>query len=191
MRSTLTRFVLPLTRRTRLAALALATVASLTSGTVLAAPSYAAGARVVHLTAFEHRLLSLMNTDRKSQGLHPLTVAACAEDFARQWTQTMARRDLLEHNPALKQLWSKRLCRNASTLAENIGVAGTDADSLFAAYMASPQHRANILNPRLRYVGIGSWQLSDGSVFNTVDFSNGGSPAYVKVRHLGQGLSTP
>ena len=171
--------------------LALATAGSLVGGSMLATPSYAAGVRVVHLTSFEHRLLALMNADRTARGLHPLTVAACAEDFARQWTQTMARRDVLEHNPLLDQLWSKRLCRNASKLAENIGVAGTDPDTLYAAYMASPGHRANILDPKLRYVGIGSWQLSDGSVFNTVDFSNGASPAYVQVKYLGQGLRTP
>lgn len=190
MRPILTRFVLP-TRRVRVAVFALATAASVLTGSVLATPSYATGTKVVHLTSFEHRLLDLMNVDRIARGLHPLTVAACAEDFARQWTQTMARRDLLEHNPALKKLWSKGLCRNASKLAENIGVAGTNPDALYAAYMASPGHRANILNPKLRYVGIGSWQLPDGSVFNTVDFSNGASPAYVTVKHLGQGLHTP
>jgi uncharacterized protein YkwD len=175
----------------RVAVLALATAGSVLAGSVLATPSYAAGVRVVHLTAFEHRLLKLMNADRTARGLHPLTVAACAEDFARQWTQTMARRDVLEHNPALKRLWSRGMCRNASRLAENIGVAGTDPDALYKAYMASPGHRANILNPKLRFVGIGSWQLSDGSVFNTVDFSNGASPAYKTVKHLGQGLRTP
>jgi uncharacterized protein YkwD len=190
LRPILTRFV-PSFRRVRVAMLALATVGSLVSGSVLASPSYAAGGRVVHLTAFEHRLLKLMNDDRTARGLRPLTVAACAEDFARQWTQTMARRDLLQHNPALKKLWSRGMCRNASKLAENIGVAGTNPDALYKAYMASPGHRANILNPRLRYVGIGSWQLRDGLVFNTVDFSNGASPAYVTVKHLGQGLRTP
>jgi uncharacterized protein YkwD len=190
MRPTLTRFVLPI-RRVRLAVLTLATAASLAATALVATPSYAATTRVVHLTKFEHRLLALMNHDRAVRRLHPLTVAPCAEDFARQWTQTMAHRDLLEHNPALKTMWSRSLCRNASKVAENIGVAGTDPDTLYAAYMRSPAHRANILDPKLRYVGIGSWQLADGSVFNTIDFSNGGSPAYVKVKHLGQGLRTP
>jgi uncharacterized protein YkwD len=175
----------------RLAVLAVMTAATVVVTTLGAAPTYASTARTIHLTAFEHRLLRLMNHDRTIRGLHPLTVAPCAEDFARQWTKVMAQRDVLEHNPALTKLWSKSNCRDASKVAENIGVAGTDPDVLYAAYMNSPEHRANILDPKLRYVGIGSWERSDGSVFNTVDFSNGGSPAYVTVKHLGQGLSSP
>jgi uncharacterized protein YkwD len=103
LRPILTRFGLPI-RRVRVAVLALATAGSLVGGSVLATPSYAGAVRVVHLTSFEHRLLKLMNADRTARGLHPLTVAACAEDFARQWTQAMARRDVLEHNPSLKKM---------------------------------------------------------------------------------------
>jgi uncharacterized protein YkwD len=88
-------------------------------------------------------------------------------------------------------MWSKSACRDASKLAENIGKSGSNADSLYAAYMHSPEHRANILDPQLRYVGIGSWQRSDGTVYDTVDFSNGGSPKYTTVKRLGQGLRTP
>jgi uncharacterized protein YkwD len=145
----------------------------------------------VHLTTFEHRLLHLMNHDRAVRGMHPLTITPCAEDFARRWTQAMAKRDVLQHNPALATMWSNANCRDASMLAENIGKSGTNADDLYVAYMHSPEHRANILNPKLRYVGVGSWQRGDGSVYDTIDFTNGGSPKYVTVRQFGQGLKTP
>jgi uncharacterized protein YkwD len=147
--------------------------------------------RPVHLTAFEHRLLQLMNHDRAVHKLRPLTITPCAEDFARGWTQKIAASDKLVHNPDLAALWSSANCRDASKLAENIGRSGSNADSLYAAYMHSPEHRANILDPKLRYVGIGSWQRGDGTVYNTVDFSNGGSPRYTTVKRLGQGLLTP
>jgi uncharacterized protein YkwD len=180
----------------RLSALIAATVAISLVG---AAPSVAASVSAavpstgnpVHLTTFEHRLLQLMNHDRAVRGMHPLTITPCAEDFARHWTQTMAKRNQLQHNPALSAMWSKANCRDSSLLAENIGRSGTNADQLYVAYMHSPEHRANILNPKLRYVGIGSWQRSDGSVYDTVDFTNGGSPKYVTVKRFGQGLSTP
>jgi uncharacterized protein YkwD len=142
----------------------------------------------VRLTAFENRLLHLMNHDRAVRGLHPLTIAPCAEDFARRWTHTMAARDDLEHNPKLYAMWDPNSCRDASMLAENIGHSGTSADSIYKLYLKSPEHRRNILNPKLRYVGVGSWQRSDGSVFNTIDFANGSSPKYTKVKLLGQGL---
>ncbi|MDX6206216.1 MAG: hypothetical protein QOE76_3402 [Frankiales bacterium] len=180
----------------RLGALIAATLAISLAG---AAPTMAAtgsGAvpstgKPVHLTTFEHRLLQLMNHDRAVRGMHPLTITPCAEDFARRWTQTMAKRDVLAHNPALSAMWSTANCRDASLLAENIGRSGTSADALYVAYMNSPEHRANILNPKLRYVGIGSWQRSDGTVYDTVDFANGGSPKYMTVKRLGQGLRAP
>ncbi len=164
-----------------------------------AAPTLAASAsdpvkstgKPVHLTAFEHRLLHLMNHDRATHGMRPLTITPCAEDFARRWTQSMAKHNALDHNPALSTMWSKTNCRDASMLAENIGKSGTNADELYVAYMHSPEHRANILNPKLLYVGIGSWQRSDGVVYDTVDFSNGGSPKYDTVKRLGQGLRAP
>jgi uncharacterized protein YkwD len=165
----------------------------------LAAPATAASTsaavpstgKPVHLTTFEHRLLHLMNHDRAVHHLRPLTITPCAEDFARGWTQKMAKTNKLVHNPDLVALWSTANCRDASKLAENIGKSGSNADVLYAAYMHSPEHRANILDPKLRYVGVGSWQRSDGTVYNTIDFSNGGSPKYTTVKRLGQGLRTP
>lgn len=142
----------------------------------------------VRLTAFENRLLRLMNHDRSVRGLHPLTIAPCAEDFARRWTRTMASRDALQHNPKLYAMWAANSCRDASMLAENIGHSGKSADAIYVLYLKSPEHRKNILNPKLRYVGVGSWQRSDGTVFNTIDFSNGGSPKYTTVKLLAQPL---
>jgi uncharacterized protein YkwD len=182
--------------RLRVAALTLLTAGSLAMTGITAAPSFASTStkttgHPVQLTTFEHRLLQLMNHDRAIRGMHPLVVAPCAEDFARHWTQVMAQRDTLEHNPGLAALWSPSNCRDASLLAENIGKSGANADQLYVAYMHSPEHRTNILNPKLRFVGIGSWQRSDGTVFDTVDFANGGSPVYVAVKHLGQGVKAP
>jgi uncharacterized protein YkwD len=180
----------------RMGALVAGTVAISVTG---AAPSMAAGTstavrstgKPVHLTAFEYRLLHLMNHDRAVRGMRPLTITPCAEDFARRWAQSMAIRNVLQHNPALSAMWSSASCRDASMLAENIGRSGASADAIYIAYLHSPQHRANILNPKLRYVGIGSWRRSDGTVYDTVDFSNGGSPKYVTVKRLGQGLRAP
>jgi uncharacterized protein YkwD len=147
--------------------------------------------KTVHLTAFEYRLLHLMNHDRAVRGLRPLTITPCAEDFARRWAQSMAKRNVLQHNPALSAMWSSANCRDASLLAENIGRSAASADAIYVAYLHSPLHRANLFNPKLRYVGIGAWRRSNGTVYNTIDFSNGGSPKYVTVKRLGQGLHSP
>ncbi|MDX6228347.1 MAG: hypothetical protein QOI76_1737 [Frankiales bacterium] len=180
----------------RLAALVAGTLAISVCG---AAPGVAATTaaavpstgRPVHLTSFEYRLLHLMNHDRALRGMRPLTITPCAEDFARRWAQSMARRNVLQHNPGLSAMWSSANCRDASMLAENIGRSRASADTIYAAYLRSPLHRANIFNPKLRFVGIGAWRRSDGAVYNTIDFSNGGSPKYVIVKRLGQGLHAP
>ena len=180
--------------RLRLVAVTSVTAACLAAGVVpaaAAAPTVVPSTgRPVRLTSFEHDLLRLMNAQRTSLGLQALTITPCAEDFARRWAKVMARRDRLMHNPSLSSLWSSRNCGDASRLAENVGLSGPSAGQLYAAFMASPGHRVNILNPRLRFVGIGSWRRG-GTVFSTVDFSNGGSSSYVAVKRLGQGLRKP
>ena len=50
-----------------------------------------------------------------------------------------------------------------SAFGENVGVHGVDddPDDIHAAYMASPSHRANVLDPRYRYTGIGIAERGD------------------------------
>jgi uncharacterized protein YkwD len=60
-----------------------------------------------------------------------------------------------------------------STFGENIATFTTGQFSAYAmlkAYLASPGHRANILNPDYRYVGIVTRYGSTNS-FNTMNFA--------------------
>ncbi len=59
------------------------------------------------------------------------------------WANHLAAANVLSHNGALRAQVS-----NWSVLGENVGMAG-DIPSVQAAFLASPEHRANILNAEL------------------------------------------
>jgi uncharacterized protein YkwD len=66
---------------------------------------------------------------------------------------------------------------------ENVGYVrtGSRAAALFRAYMNSPEHRANILDPHARYVGVWSKRSSDGFRYNTIDFVGSTKSAYINT----------
>jgi hypothetical protein len=67
------------------------------------------------------------------------------------------------------------------TLGENVGT-GYDADSLFNAYWNSPPHRANLLNPAFRFLGMGWVERPGGQGFNTQNFVSHYSTTYGRSR---------
>jgi uncharacterized protein YkwD len=69
------------------------------------------------------------------------------QDRADEWADHMAATGVLRHSDAP---W------------ENVGT-GTDWRQVYAAFMDSPHHRANMLDPDARQVGIGVARTSDGS----------------------------
>lgn len=166
----------------RLAAVAAAT-AALSAGAVLVPAQADAFATVngVRLNAFEARITALINNARGSRGLVRLTVAAGTTDLARAWSMNQAVKNTLYHNPSLVD----GVVRHGSALwhqvGENVG-RGYGADSLFNAYMNSPGHRANILDPDMRYLGIGWVERPDGSGYNTQVFVDSYSSSYGRSR---------
>lgn len=145
-----------------------------------AAPAQTYAAPALAPTAVEAQLLALINAARADAEVAPVQLAAGTSDVARRWSAEMARSDLLAHNPMLIADVSAAGSAGWHHLAENVGTTGTgSADgvaALFAAYMASQRHRDNILDPRARFVGIGTLEAlgPDGSprLWDTMDFTD-------------------
>ena len=95
-------------------------------------------------------LAAATNTSRVSAGLAPLTVNAQLSAVAQAWANKLAAAGVLSHNPSLQAQVS-----NWTVLGENVGMAG-DVPTVQAAFMASPHHKANILDPRYTQMGVGS-----------------------------------
>lgn len=113
------------------------------------------------------RLLQLVNEARSGAGLSGLTVNSRAASIAAGHSMAMAERGDIYHNPAYLTA-ATRSSLGARALGENVAMNG----SLEAAHqrlMASPGHRANILNGAFDAVGIAVVQ-NGGTLFITQNF---------------------
>ena len=112
------------------------------------------------------RMLEKVNHARVQRGIHRLRMEDYVVTLAREHNLAMARQDRLFHTTDLGTKLTGRV--RWHVWGENIG-AGTSVDGLFKAYMASPDHRANILDRRFDHVGI-SFVVRDGVMWSTMIF---------------------
>lgn len=118
----------------------------------------------------EARFVQRINADRASAGAPPLVVSARLVEIARSWSRLLGERStsltecLLSHNQNLLEV-----LRPASKVAENVGCGDADADALHNAFMNSPHHRSNILDPSFDSVGVGV-VMSGDTMFVSVEF---------------------
>ncbi|HZV25398.1 MAG TPA: CAP domain-containing protein [Acidothermaceae bacterium] len=95
-------------------------------------------------------LATATNTARVSAGLPALTENAQLDAVAQAWANKLAAAGVLSHNPAVRTQVT-----NWTVLGENVGMAG-DVPTVQNAFMHSPEHKANILDPRYTQMGVGS-----------------------------------
>ena len=130
-------------RVTRSALLSLLTAAVLVASTAFvgAAPASAGTTR-------EARLVAKINAARANHGLPALRTSPDLMAAARAHTVAMAGQRYLFHTASLATIccWS--------SVGENIG-RGYSVRSVHLGLMRSAPHRANILNRRMREVGVG------------------------------------
>ena len=159
------------------------TVALVQIASPAAATSVVGGVR---LNGYEARLVQLVNDARAQNSLPPVTATAGATDVARGWAWAQASADHMSHNPLFASQLAAAGGRNWTWAAENVGFGNAaDPDQLFNLYMNSPLHRANILNPRAKFVGMGvvpkqvdSWLMA----YNTMNFNDAYTSSYGPTR---------
>lgn len=110
--------------------------------------------------------LCLVNRERKARGEVPLQLNGRLQQAAQGHTESMAFRDYFEHvgpggDTPLSRMRAVRYIYSSQIgfeVGENIGWGtlwqGTPRE-IVAAWMASPGHRANILDPHFRDTAIG------------------------------------
>jgi uncharacterized protein YkwD len=128
---------------------------------VSAAPVHTAVAR----GALDTGVLRELNAIRVLHGLVPLKENSALDDSAAQHSREMGAVGYFEHNSANGTVFWKRIQNwYGSTdyrywsVGENLLWSSPDVDALGALHMwmNSPEHRANILNPNWRQIGISS-----------------------------------
>jgi uncharacterized protein YkwD len=129
------------TKRSALLSLLIAAVLVASTAFVGAAPASA-------MTNREARLVAKINAVRANHGLPALRTSPDLMSAARAHTVAMAGQRTLFHTASFASL-----CCWAS-VAENVGRAFTVRE-VHRAFLRSAPHRANILNSRMRQVGVG------------------------------------
>ncbi len=103
-------------------------------------------------------VVRLVNIERGKHGAGPLALNEKLTRSAQFHARFMADNDCFEHLCPDEPNLGKRV-RNAGydwrAVAENIAAGQEDAAEVVDSWMHSPGHRANILNPRYKEIGIG------------------------------------
>lgn len=97
----------------------------------------------------EAAFLADINALRASQGIPALEPSADLVRKARRWAATMAAAGRIWHSKI-----SVGISSNWRKLGENVG-KGWSQPSLHDAFVASPRHLENLVDPAYRHVGIG------------------------------------
>jgi uncharacterized protein YkwD len=107
------------------------------------------------------------NESRLNHGVRRLDLHEQLSELARTHSLAMARRGTLFHTSDPSSYYLKGL--NWRTWGENVGMTGGSIAGLQRAFMASPTHRANVLDRDFRRVAIGAVRV-DGVLWVTVFF---------------------
>jgi Cysteine-rich secretory protein family len=124
-------------------------IGALATAVLLPVTMRGASAQVTDVAADEAEFVRLINELRASKGAGPLTVHEELVRVARPWTVKMKAAGEISHNPDL----AKQVNANWRKLGENVGV-GPTVPMLHDAFVKSPAHLKNLLDPAFDSIGI-------------------------------------
>lgn len=111
------------------------------------------------------QVLALVNEERTSRGIEPVAWNEPAAVAAYDHAVDMDVRNFFDHDNPDGESPGTRLAQagvGGRGWGENIARGQADPTSVMYAWMNSPGHRANILNPTYRYLGVGVHTGVDG-----------------------------
>jgi len=144
----------------------LATLAAVLS--VAVAPSAGSArptGKTASVTQLQTALLAQINGYRVARGLGALSVSPALTAAANGHSGQMARMGFFSHNSADGRSFSQRVAQfypargfRSWTVGENLVWGGPDIGAVraFRLWLGSPMHRANLLSPRWREIGLGA-----------------------------------
>lgn len=115
---------------------------------------------VASCTPEQRAVIEQINNERDAAGEsmlvpHPELIAQ-----AQLWADTMAAENYLRHSDLL----GEGIPGGWGVIGENVGI-GEDLSAIQAAFLDSPAHRANMIDPRFDTMGTGVAVAPDGSVW--------------------------
>lgn len=122
----------------------------------------------------EQQIVGLINRVRRRRGLAALSTSRRLAFVAGAHSLDMARHHELSHDSSNGETFAQRVWRvtNARVIGETIAeVTGGSARSVVRAWMHSPPHRAELLSPSFRVVGVGCVRQGRSRIV-TADFAS-------------------
>ncbi len=124
----------------------------------------------------EDAFIEHLNATRVAAGLEPLRRDSGLVEAARGWARWMGERDDLRHADDIvtgaPADWTKA--------GENVGRGGT-VRAVWDAFMDSPSHAANVLDPTFTRIGVGVVRTPDGVLYTAHRFAGAASDAPAPV----------
>lgn len=133
-------------------------IGNLTAFAENAAPAKTAIPSATQQTQWEQKVVDLTNAIRVKYGLFPLKRQDNLQSAARWMGEDMARAGYFSHTDSKGRSIDTRLpdhgYQNYHVIAENLAGGQKTPEQVVAAWMNSPGHRANILNPSVEEIGV-------------------------------------
>jgi len=151
-------------------------VAALCAAVFVALSVVSEGSAASFSRASESRILGAMNQVRIANGLRPLRYAGKLHAAARAHSADMLRRGYFGHGSFDRRMSGFGV--HAPVVGENLAWGTgpySTAKAIVQEWLASPEHRANLLRPGFRWVGVGSaigrFVGRSGATVVTADFA--------------------
>jgi hypothetical protein len=113
-----------------------------------------------------NQFVAAINQLRESKGLGDLIVDGNLGSIATNWAITMAGQDDIFHRSNL----ADGVTIDWTRLGENVGV-GPTVNDLMNAFIASPHHYENLVDPRFNRIGVGTVRTPDGLLYTAHEFA--------------------
>lgn len=121
----------------------------------------------------EVQFVNWINGERIWNGLEPLVIDGQLSSQAQDHVNRMTQTGVFEHSPMSEMSWFVDPQYNGwKNIAENIGY--TTGDNLFdlhLAFVKSPGHLSNMLDPRHKGIGCAIREDSDGTTWVSIEFA--------------------
>jgi hypothetical protein len=157
-------------------------VAALVAPPLVLTTAKPAGASSSDEAAFGLDLLAYANRERAARGLPALQLDGYASYQAQGWAAQMQATNTLSHRSNFSSAFA-----SYPAAGENVADLVANAGDVHRQFMASPEHRRNILQPGFDAAGLGIACSGDGRVWVVIDYVarsqtaasryNGGYPA--------------
>jgi uncharacterized protein YkwD len=144
---------------------------------LVAVPAAGNAPLTARISRVEDKIVSCTNSARLAHGLPALRRSSVLRHAAKYHARNMLRYDFFRHNDVFGQSPADRVARYARRgafrwVGENIAVGYWSAGDVCRAWMASSEHRSNILSRHYTMIGVGYAKAGDGRTYFVQDFGS-------------------